>query len=536
MYAKNIKVEIGNKATDWTPAPEDTDASITAVDNKFASYSTTTQMNSAIELAKNEINLSVSQTYATKDNVSGIESRLSTAEGSITAHASEIALMVKESDVTGNYLIGKINLSSTTATIAAKHINLSGAVTISALATDAKSQLDTATANASAALDDAAAAQTTASTALTNAAAAQSTADTAVTNASAAQSTANTANARATYHYGTCATAAATKAKVVTLSGFVLYTGAKVSIKFTYANTVASPTLNINSTGAKTIRANNAALTASSKYNWRAGSIVNFVYDGTYWVMEESTANYLWASNSDVTKIDGGNIYTGSIKAAQIDVDDLFAQNITAMNMKLTEGCSIRGLAIGYSDSDGSVVSEISLVMPSGRGSIMYDVCTYDDDYSLSPWPAYFLRIHESIGAIQTDYFSVSGTGDLIASSVETTAGVNLDELNTKWTSYETLSSSSGWFKCFGYTFARFDGIVASNITNCPVGYRPQSKLWESCLVQNTGTGGYYPGWLGISTDGSITVYATSSYGNTSFVNCKTSSFKVYGNIMFCNR
>lgn len=66
FYIRNIKIEKGQKATDWTPAPEDVDASITAVDSKFANYSTTTQMNSAIDQKANQINLNVSQNYTTK--------------------------------------------------------------------------------------------------------------------------------------------------------------------------------------------------------------------------------------------------------------------------------------------------------------------------------------------------------------------------------------------------------------------------------------------------------------------------------------
>ena len=108
------------------------------------------------------------------------------------------------------------------------------------------------------------------------------------------QSTASTANTNATsalnrsVQYGTCATAAGTAAKAVTLSNFALYTGATVHVKFTYANSVANPTLNVNSTGAKAIRAYGAALTATSAYNWVAGSIVTFVYDGTYWNISDS--------------------------------------------------------------------------------------------------------------------------------------------------------------------------------------------------------------------------------------------------------
>lgn len=83
--------------------------------------------------------------------------------------------------------------------------------------------------------------------------------------------------------YGTCSTAAGTAAKVVTCSGFNLVTGATVMVKFTNANTVANPTLNVNSKGAKAIYYRGAALTASSLANWGAGDVVEFRYNGTQW-------------------------------------------------------------------------------------------------------------------------------------------------------------------------------------------------------------------------------------------------------------
>lgn len=59
-------------------------------------------------------------------------------------------------------------------------------------------------------------------------------------------------------NYGTCSTAAATAAKVATLTNsgadnFDLSTGVTIHIKFTYSNTATSPTLNVNGTGAKAI-------------------------------------------------------------------------------------------------------------------------------------------------------------------------------------------------------------------------------------------------------------------------------------------
>ena len=94
--------------------------------------------------------------------------------------------------------------------------------------------------------------------------------------------TMSTLRAALGFGHGTCSTATATAAKTVTLSNFVRFTGSIVTVTFTYSNTVASATLNVNSTGAATIYYHGAALTASD-IPWQAGEVVAFVYDGTYW-------------------------------------------------------------------------------------------------------------------------------------------------------------------------------------------------------------------------------------------------------------
>lgn len=81
-------------------------------------------------------------------------------------------------------------------------------------------------------------------------------------------------------YYGACSTAAGTKAKVVSCAGFALITGAEITVKFTVTNTAASPTLNVNSTGAKSIYYKGAAITAGYL---AANKIYKFVYDGSYW-------------------------------------------------------------------------------------------------------------------------------------------------------------------------------------------------------------------------------------------------------------
>ena len=82
--------------------------------------------------------------------------------------------------------------------------------------------------------------------------------------------------------YGTCSTAAATAAKVATIDDFMLNEGRQVTIYFSTANTAEAPTLNINSTGAKSIVTANV-LSANNRLFWKAGCNITFLYDGTYY-------------------------------------------------------------------------------------------------------------------------------------------------------------------------------------------------------------------------------------------------------------
>lgn len=86
----------------------------------------------------------------------------------------------------------------------------------------------------------------------------------------------------------TCSTAGATAAKTVDLAGFVLSKGAQLIITFSNANTVATPTLNVNSTGVKEIRINRTTVsTDSSSGNYLKASTAYYAhYDGSYWQLD----------------------------------------------------------------------------------------------------------------------------------------------------------------------------------------------------------------------------------------------------------
>lgn len=87
--------------------------------------------------------------------------------------------------------------------------------------------------------------------------------------------------------YATCSTGASTAAKAATVqdSGYFpsstdLKAGAKVIVKFSNTNTASAPTLNVNSSGAKSIYYAGAAFT-----DLIADHLYELVYNGSQWVV-----------------------------------------------------------------------------------------------------------------------------------------------------------------------------------------------------------------------------------------------------------
>lgn len=192
--------------------------------------------------------------------------------------------------------------------------------------------------------------------------------------------------------YATSTTAAGTAAKTATIvpsvTGWELSSGTTVTVKFTNANTATTPTLNVNSTGAKTIRdyAGNALTEAARE--WEAGTALTFTYDGTYWRLQDSsvserinsaesaitqnadnielkvsetdiTGNYLVGKiNLDATtatiaasrvNIEGAAIFTGSGRLSQTSLDASYDENGAASG-------AVSALTTDLASSSGTTV------------------------------------------------------------------------------------------------------------------------------------------------------------------------------------
>ena len=91
-------------------------------------------------------------------------------------------------------------------------------------------------------------------------------------------------------YYGSTSSTGATV--TVTSAEFELQKGAVVLVQATAANNdvSAAKTLNVNSTGAKTVYKGNAATSSSNTLKWASGDVLTFIYDGTYWRYGGSSA------------------------------------------------------------------------------------------------------------------------------------------------------------------------------------------------------------------------------------------------------
>ena len=88
---KNAKLEVGNKETAWCPSPEDVQVQLdTTNSNLTTNYSTTAQMNSAINQKASDILSTVSTTYATNSSVTNLSNNLATNYSSTTQMNSAI--------------------------------------------------------------------------------------------------------------------------------------------------------------------------------------------------------------------------------------------------------------------------------------------------------------------------------------------------------------------------------------------------------------------------------------------------------------
>lgn len=139
---------------------------------------------------------------------------------------------------------------------------------------------------------------------------------------------------KANIFYAVCGTSSATVAKVVTMANFVLSINTRFIIKMTDYNAAASPTLNVNNTGAKPLYYNGEV--ASADNTWEAGEVLDVYYDGT---------NY-WANNMQGGAGAGGN------QILEWNTD------VATTRLQVTQRKRKPGVIISYNHPDNGWVNE----------------------------------------------------------------------------------------------------------------------------------------------------------------------------------
>lgn len=160
--------------------------------------------------------------------------------------------------------------------------------------------------------------------------------------------------------YGTSSTTASTATKVVTCSGFKLSKGAIIGIFFSTANTAATPTLNVNSTGAKSVYVGQDTPNATTNVlKWSANTIVYFMYDGSYYRYITSTAA------GSVVQPRGANTWYGTSSTLAATS----SKTSTIDNYVLTKGSLV---TIAFSTANTYVSGALTLEVNSTGAKYIY--------------------------------------------------------------------------------------------------------------------------------------------------------------------
>ena len=139
---------------------------------------------------------------------------------------------------------------------------------------------------------------------------------------------------------GLCSTSKSTAAKTVSIDNFVLKAGVIVTVIFTNGNSADNPTLNVNGTGEIPIKVVKAGAkvvpvthtgywrgaTTTSIEMWQPYTILEFMYDGTDWVIvgNPTVESYSSSSASYEVKADG------LIEQRMIYGDETYRRNFLA--------------------------------------------------------------------------------------------------------------------------------------------------------------------------------------------------------------
>lgn len=257
--------------------------------------------------------------------------------------------------------------------------------------------------------------------------------------------------------HGVCNTAAATAEKTVSITGFKLVEGAIVNVRFTYQNTAAQPTLNVNGTGAKAINTNAACdridFASQSPWTYYSGGVaistpsfnfISFCYHSNVWYVIRPTLMKLDASRTI-------SLQNGASGSVSFDGSANVTIPVNNLNMNYATGGVLDKAYGGTGNSDGTVAK---LTTPRTINTVPFDgsanVCIYGTCASAASDTAKVATIANPgsdtglISSVPTVFcinFSNANTAENVTLNVNNTGAVSLYRGSTKITSANIFSA-----------------------------------------------------------------------------------------------
>lgn len=275
-----------------------------------------------------------------------------------------------------------------------------------------------------------------------------------------------------TPYYGVCSTAKGTAQKTVTISNIeTLIDGLSIFVKFTATNTAENPTLKINNLDPVAIkRYGTTAASTSTASSWNAGAVVQLIYDGTNFIME----NF---NNTTYSAMTEAEMQTGTATTAR---------NITATRLK--QAIEYHAPVTSVNGDTGAItIDEIQTT--AGENNVEYDLIgTAPANTNSGLVPLYKPTLVTF--AKTTDY------GRLTLGSSDTPGVLRIYSSTTNASGYTDLKTGSSSTNTRTITFPDATGTVAltsdiPSVSSWALAANKPSYTFSELTSHPTSIGGY---------------------------------------------
>nr|DAN45314.1 MAG TPA: Minor structural protein 4 [Bacteriophage sp.] len=476
LYLDNVKLELGNKATDWTPAPEDVNTRITNIETQFEiregviSTKVTEATTAATNAKKSETSASTSASTATTKATAAASSATSASTSATTATTKATAASSSATAASGSATTAgqKATAAANSATAAAASATnaqkaaesaetiLEEVTTKESSITQTAGQIATKVTEVNKKVTEATTAATTATTkanaASSSATAAAGSATTATTKATAAANSATAAAGSATNAKSSADSAAAKLTTITEKESSINQTAGEISTKVTEVTKKATEAATSASTATtKANAAASSATTAGTKATAAANSATAAASSATN---AKNSADTATAKLATITEKESSiNQTASSITTKVTEVNTKASQAATSATNAANSATAASGSATTATTKATAAANSAELALAMSKGKMIYRDPSFKS------------------GSNSCSVYNNSGNGNVTVTRVSGVAGnPNSSGYCLKVKTTGTASPGWGGFH-WGATAKANRVLVVRLIANIPTGY-----------------------------------------------------------------